>query len=425
MVQHEKGSDPYRFVTSPVGETDRFYRDLLGRVAGMVPCVGSPGGPIALVLSGSLALGEGSAVRLADGSLRPGRDIDLYLVMDEDGGEIAGAKIADLHARILNALSVPGLVVDLGHISPERLRALQPSVAGTLLSRFGKVLCGDPDVLREANRPRFEDIPPWDGFLLLLNRVVEELMEIRISPSGEREEWDYWYRFGKTVRSLGISSLVVAEAFVPGLGERHEAAAALFKREGFARQTPELVSEYAFWCDQKAKPDLEAVLRRHGPPKKSGRKIGLLKREMIRTVWNWEMKRVFGAREGEKSLLFLRDAERFRRRVRAWIQHVRRDGVRGIGSVLRHAAMGLPVSPLLANYTAAVHLLLSWGPLFGEAPTVRDAELLDEAYRIVPVRPVRPETFVDSWLLLRKNVCEEWNREVMRTTRPVPEVKIT
>jgi len=415
--EKEERSGPLRFATSPDRETDLFYRSLLRRAAEEIRKETEGRGLVSVVLSGSLALGEGSAYALEEGGLRPGSDIDLYLVTEEENVGELSARMVGFRERLLSLLGVPGLVVDLGVTSPDRLAKLQPSVANCLLVRFGKILAGDPETLRLASRPRFEEIPPRDGFLLLLNRATEELAEFRARAPRGAEERDFWYRFGKTVRDLGTSALVVARSFRPTLRERREALPDLLKREPIEERAPGFGEDHAFWCEQKERPDLEEARRRYGNAG-AFQEAQARKRKYVDALWDWETARIFGARPGAAAEEAIRGADPLRRRARAWIRFIRREGAGGLGSLVRALERGLPATPLAANYAAAVLLLRASGPLTGEEERTSDRAFLAEAGRIAPVGANGKDAFARRWLALRGSVCGYWNREVMGGSRP-------
>ncbi|MFH1680890.1 MAG: hypothetical protein ABIH26_09640 [Candidatus Eisenbacteria bacterium] len=409
--------DPFRFTTSPDRETDLFYRRLLRRVAEEVRRETEGGGLLSLILSGSLAMGEGCAYPLEKGGLQPGSDIDLYLVTAEKNVGELGARMIGFRERLLSALGASGLVVDLGVTSPDRLARLQPSVANCLLVRFGRTLAGDPETLRLARRPRFEEIPPRDGFLLLLNRTVEELAEFRTRAPRGAAERDFWYRFGKTVRDIGTSVLVAAGSFRPTLRERRDALPDRLIHEGIEERAPGLALDHTFWSLQKERPDIEEARRRYGG-EGAFREVQARKRRYVGAVWEWERARVFGARPGAERGEATRAAESVRRRIGAWARFLGREGPRGLGPFARALARSLPATPLGANYEAAVLLLGASGPLVGEEETASDRERLAEAFRIAPARPRGAEGFPCRWLALRESVCGFWNREVMGSSRP-------
>lgn len=413
--EKESAIGPSLFVASPDPDTDLFYRDLLHRITERVVRETENRGFLSLVLSGSLALGEGSGYRESGGGVRPGSDIDLYLIVEEGVAGEWSARAGGVRERLLDALGVPGLIVDLGATSPDRLAGLRPSVAHCLLVRYGRTLAGDPEVLRRAPRLSFEEIPPWDGLLLLLNRVVEALAEWRHAPREGAEERDFWYRAGKTVRDFGTSALVAAGEFVPALAEREAALPGFLEREGLAGRVPGFPEDHRFWCAQKRRPDAEEAKARYGG--EGG--VAEMRSRIARYAsefYGWETARIFGAREGGSPLEAMAGSERLRRRIRRWAGHALRGGA---GAALRHAAAGLPATPLRANYAAAVGLLAASGPVGGREATEEEERVLREAYRAAPDAP-RPGggDFTARWAALRDRVCAHWNREVMGGARP-------
>jgi len=399
------------FPLSPDQGVSRFYANLLRRIAEELAQEIGGARLRAVILSGSLAGGEASAFRAAGGACEPGSDIDLYLVTGEGDVESLGRRIPEIRSRLLSRLETPGLVIDLGVTSPDRLGALPPSIANVSLVRHGKTIWGDPSVLEGAARPAPDEIPAWDGFLLLLNRTVEELLELSLLPPSGRKEQEFWYRFGKTVRDLGTSALVVGGAFRAGPGGPEMGEFAREKRlpEGFAR-------EHAFWIEQKVKPDLEKARERYGG-EGAFRRVQIRKRELVDGFWDWETGLLFGEGNGPVDRR-LRRAERLRRRIRAWCRFAHSGGAGRRVVIVRHLRRGIPLSPLVANYVAAVHLLLSWGPLFGGEPGEEDERLLAEGERIAPVPSAGGAAFRERWIGLRREVCSFWNREVMGSTRP-------
>ncbi|MBN1825954.1 MAG: hypothetical protein JW958_06770 [Candidatus Eisenbacteria bacterium] len=414
------GNDPIRFPLSPSEAADRYYRDHLTRIVSLIPERLGDARPLALLLGGSLALGEACALPGAEGPA-PGSDIDLYLVVDGGEGEDLKRRVAALRDRMLASLETPGLVVDLGTITPERLGRLRPTIAHATLARRGRTIWGDPSILDGAARPRFDEIPGSDGYLLLLNRTVEELVELR--PAGEcgEAEGEVWYRTGKTFRDLGASALVAAGRFAPGLEEQREAVRLLFGGDGEGPTAAGFIEEHHFWCDRKLRPDPAAIEARYGGGSAGMRRVQILKRDALESIHRWELRGVWGLPEGSDERSACRRAARFPRRARRWGEYLLREGPTAIGPALRQLAAGLPATPLDATYAAAVRLLLAWGPIHGAGESDEDRRHLAAAYRNAVRRPARTGDFRTDWMGLRNEVCAFWDREVMGGTRPARE----
>jgi len=411
-------NDPTRFALGPTEAADRYYRDRLDRIVSLIPERLGDARPLALLLGGSLALGEACVLFGPDGP-EPGSDIDLYLVVEGGGGEALRRRVADLRERMLAAADTPGLVVDLGAIPPERLRAFGPTIAHATLVRRGRTIWGDPAILEGAAPLRFEEIPGPDGYLLLLNRVVEELVELR-PPAGDAKP-EEWYRTGKTVRDLGASALVAAGRFSPDLAEQKEKVRRLFGEEDGGPEAPGFVEEHRFWCDQKLRPDPAEAAARYGKGGAGIRAARLAVRDALEGILPWEWRRVWGLPPEGDERDAARRAVRFRRRARRWGELLLRDGRGAAGPALRHLAAGLPATPLDAAYGAALRLLLAWGPVLGAEKRDGDDRHLDGAYENAVKRPERTGDFRRDWVALRNETCAFWNREVMGGTRPARE----
>jgi len=411
-------NDPTRISLAPTEAADRYYRDRLTRIVSLIPERIGAARPLALLLGGSLALGEACVLSGPDGPA-PGSDVDLYLVVDGTPDADLRRRVVALRDRMVEALETPGLVVDLGTITPERLRNLAPTIAHTTLTRRGRTIWGDPAILEGAARPRYDEIPGEDGYLLLLNRTVEELVELR-SPGREAAPED-WYRTGKTFRDLGASALVAAGRFTPGLEEQRTEVRRLFEEGGEGPEAEGFAGEHAFWCDQKTRPDRAAAVARYGEGPAGIRRVQLVKRDALEAILRWEWRRVWRLGAGADERAAARRAARFRRRARRWAEYLLREGPGAAGPALRHLAAGLPATPLDAVYGAAIRLVLAWGPIHGAEETERDRRHLSAAYRNAVRRPERVGRFREDWIALRNETCGFWNRAVMGGTRPARE----
>ncbi|MGH7393541.1 MAG: hypothetical protein ACREM3_29420 [Candidatus Rokuibacteriota bacterium] len=135
--------------------------------------------PVAVVLTGSFARGEGTVLPLADGTLKVLGDVEFFVVLPGLGDSRRrrrqlGAWAREMSSRLVSRglrLDVEFGPVDVGFFGPRA----RPSIFVHDLRTHGKVLWGRPDVLDAI--PAFEPpaIPREDAVRLVLNRIVEQL----------------------------------------------------------------------------------------------------------------------------------------------------------------------------------------------------------------------------------------------------------
>ncbi len=402
-------TDPITFRTSADETTDAYYRSVLNRLMPALLHETGGEGTATLILSGSLALGEGRSFFLGEGRTEPGSDIDLYVVVEDDRVEKLQTDRASIIERVRQAADADDIVIDIGFTSKPVLDQLEPTIMNCNLLHHGRVLHGDPSVLAGRENCPFEAIPAWDGFVLLLNRAAEEISELRLRPEGEQEARASWYRTGKTIRDLGTSALVVAGRYHPILAERKERVRLLVEQEGLESRAVGFLDDFSFWSDSKSASE-PGSLPGNGP--EHFRQAMQKKSLYVGAFWEWE------------SALFFTDCreprgETLRRRVRRWLEYVAENREGSWRSAARQALRGFPATPIIANSMAAVLLLLCWTPLTGDEPTAEDRKRLAEAHALTPAsRGVGGSDYATSWIALRNDVCAFWNREVMGGTRP-------
>jgi hypothetical protein len=66
--------------------------------------------------------------------------------------------------------------VSLGFTTREHLQHLKPYIYTLEVKKYGKVVYGDENILNLIPDFSFEDIEPIDGFILLNNRIIEQLI---------------------------------------------------------------------------------------------------------------------------------------------------------------------------------------------------------------------------------------------------------
>ena len=140
----------------------------------------------------------------------------------------------------------PGLGgnMSLGFTTKAHLKRLKPYIYTVEVKKFGKVIIGDPDVLDRIPDYSYEDIDPLDGFILLNNRIVEQLILLnKIEAGGTLSRYEIDKGYIQLVNALlplkrkyrGLYNEKI-EAFnnaykndMPGLAEKAEEAVASIK----------------------------------------------------------------------------------------------------------------------------------------------------------------------------------------------------
>jgi hypothetical protein len=142
-----------------------------------------PAGLRAVVLTGSLARGEGTwlfehqATRLAG-------DAEFFAIFDDGVALPSAARVAALIEEVENLLRANSITAKIGvsPVGPDYLRRLRPHIFAYELLHHGQVICGDPRVLELATPFASAAIPLEDGFRLLLNRMIELIESVCAAP---------------------------------------------------------------------------------------------------------------------------------------------------------------------------------------------------------------------------------------------------
>jgi len=161
----------------------------------------------ALILVGSFSRGEG----IEDLS-----DIEFWAVV-KDLSKAEKPKLND------NA--------SLGFTTRKHLKRLKPYIYTVEVKKFGKVLCGDKNILNLIPDYSFTDINPIDGFILLNNRLVEQLILLnKIEEAGKINQ----YEFDKAYVQLVNSLLVVNRSYKSLYPEKQEEFHKIFRNNNYA-----------------------------------------------------------------------------------------------------------------------------------------------------------------------------------------------
>ncbi len=184
------GSVPVRTITqrrpSPSGfESPGYAQDpaVGSRIRGVLPEIGRqvaaslPTKPLAVMLTGSFARGEGSAL-ITGKQLCSLSDME-FLVLCRDDSDLGIVQEALNHqARCLSKwLASRGIECELefSAVDEHYLRRLRPHIFAYELLAHGRIVWGDEEVLASAPRFPASAIPRWDAWRMLNNRLLEQL----------------------------------------------------------------------------------------------------------------------------------------------------------------------------------------------------------------------------------------------------------
>ena len=135
----------------------------------------------ALVLIGSFSRGEGIVVnRPDDKEVVFISDIEFMIILKP--GEFNYARNFLNAEQIQEKLKASGFNVDIsfGATTRKHLKKYKPCIFTIEMKKFGKVLWGNMVILDNIPDYSEQDIPALDGFILLNNRIVEQLKLLKM-----------------------------------------------------------------------------------------------------------------------------------------------------------------------------------------------------------------------------------------------------
>jgi predicted nucleotidyltransferase len=229
-----------------------------------------PENAVAVVVSGSAALGEMTAVDLEDGGPLVLSDVDLALVVKSDQ---LRESVKSMKSAIIEEIA--GLPAasrmcprpELGVYSVRDLEIQDRKMGVLELRDSGVVIWGDVGVL--DGLPRFgpEEIPREEAVALLFNRCLEmlEALEDRTSEDARRS-WLLLYACAKAYLDAGTALAVYSGRYVPGYEPRLDRTRRVIE-DGWEDLRAVIPSEFlrglGFWTDFKLDPDLSRVNERY------------------------------------------------------------------------------------------------------------------------------------------------------------------
>jgi hypothetical protein len=338
---------------------DAWFRDAAARVVGEVVGAFGAGRIAAVVLSGSLARGEGGILWDDSGRPFPVADLDLYVVAHGDAE--AAALRSERHA-LLARLARGEARADVGVVTPAGLAALPATLGNLALVGEGRVVWGDGGALARARRIAPREIPRSDALNLVLNRAAEELFALRAArraPADKGAAVAVFQRGVKTVADVALAVLMArGESLAAYAGRAERLAAALAEDAGLRRALPpSWVGAVEAACRWKVAPrweDLEGHVPGAGGAAGEAARAALARRvEGVRGFAAWY---AGGARD---PLRALERSEGLARAARAWARHGRVSARAARTAASRLLAGRARPSPRLSVQLAALALFLA------------------------------------------------------------------
>jgi hypothetical protein len=231
----------------------------------------------ALIVSGSAALGEVTAVRFNENDFLVLSDIDLAVVMRSDSlRERAKRMRPELRKKMSES---PGASVicpppELGVYSVGDLEIQTRKMGVFEMKTSGKVLWGDEHVLVKVPAFRSDEIPRWEAIVLLFNRSLEMLEAVSWRASKDpRKTLRLLYACAKACLDAGTSLAACHGRYVAGyrnrLGRVYQTVEDHYPNGLGGLPADSFMEGLEFWTGFKVEGDLAGVMDRYQVPEGS------------------------------------------------------------------------------------------------------------------------------------------------------------
>lgn len=191
---------------------------------------------VALILTGSFSRGEGSILTDSQGLRKVLGDIEFFILTDTGTDlDVVGKDLAELESQVEDRLRRKNMVcdVDFSPIGRHYLKRMKPTIFNYELKTHGKVVYGEPDVMKETVSFHAPDIPLFDAFYLLCNRIVEQLIFYRSDPCSRKGALvERFYPLIKMNMDMAGSFLIMKGKYKPDYATRCREFAG-FETNGF------------------------------------------------------------------------------------------------------------------------------------------------------------------------------------------------
>jgi len=225
----------------------------------------------AIVLSGSLAIGEGSAVRNSNGDVNILSDMDISIIANEepfwfeengDSHKLLTSRNNDLNAA-LNESRPPELLtpIDTMIFSSNQIQNwwITPRIVTIQLSGTARVIWGDDNLLPDAPPVSANKITGEDIFKLFNNRIAEQIFYMVRYEDGLDSPEIFVFHTAKAAVDTVLATCVAAGVYENGLLNR------IHKFKQLCNETPlgaDMADGGEFWSRYKVFPNPSSLFER-------------------------------------------------------------------------------------------------------------------------------------------------------------------
>jgi len=279
----------------------------------------------ALVLTGSFSRGEGSICYNSEEFVQIMGDIEFFVVFERilDYSTLQeGLSLCASEAEQKLEKQQILCKIEFSPVSRDYFRRAKPSIFNFELKTHGKVVFGDKTLLQEIPTYSAASIPSVDGFYLLCNRIVEQLIALKSLQDMSK---DNRYQILKLYLDLAGSYLVVSGRYAPTYAERVDLCSDALLTDNILTSTArqqQFVEILREATDYKLNPSsADCHLMEGGFTPEN---YWLLFREaasFCRDIWQWEIQKLYGISVKETGRQFSTNSGfKFRFIFRDWVK---------------------------------------------------------------------------------------------------------
>ena len=359
----------------------------------------------AVVLTGSLARGEGTWVRQGEDRQLLG-DADIFLVF-HSGAPMPpeGARAEEEAIERALAEGDVGAHVRLAPVYPEFLTRMPRHIATFELRACGRVLWGDADVLSLVPGFSAADISREDAWRMLANRIIEQL-EAAATGEGVLSARSQ-YATVKLILDMATSYLVFAGLYQPAYGQRvrilQEAA------RDHRADVPFPLAPFAEILKAATAFKLQATPMPYAPER-----LWADAARYASDLWAWQLVRLTGGSPSSATPELMKQWMRqmpWKARLRGWASAARRSRLNATLCLpwLRLVPKG---SPRYLTYAAATELFFRLPEVIVQDPDPVDWPGLAAGLPLPGAPTVQPDT----WQALAKSIALNYHQLLESTT---------